>query len=173
MSRSFTSGCIADTICPRIRSQNDAAGEPVLITFFSLHAVVVSQSSYTDGLLMPRIALLRYVFLALALATVGVLVLPQAGRAQHDGEDVNVHNKTGHEVVVFLFDDDHVHLNEEGGSQIAQLKDGESAVAHVPHRKFSILLVDDEDIWHAEFHDCHSTDMTFTANNGHAKKSRD
>ena len=87
-----------------------------------------------------------------------------------DNHDLDVHNKTGHEVVVFLFQDDHVHMNEEGGVQLAHLHDGESAVAHVPNCTFSVLLVDHEDVWHAEFHDCHSTDMTFTSTTGHAKK---
>jgi hypothetical protein len=43
-------------------------------------------------------------------------------------------------------------------------------VAHVPHCTFSILLVDHQDIWHAEFHDCHSTDLVFHSDTGHAKK---
>ena len=77
----------------------------------------------------------------------------------------------GHEALVFLFQDDHVHLNEKGGVQFADLKDAESAVAHVPNCKFAIILIDHEDVWHAEFHDCHSTDMTFTKDTGHAKKA--
>ena len=89
----------------------------------------------------------------------------------HDGEELNVHNNTGHEVVVFLFQDDHVHLNETGGVQVAAIHDKGSAVAHVPHCKFSVILVDHDDIWHAEFHDCHSTDMTFTKDTNHAKRA--
>ncbi len=27
-------------------------------------------------------------------------------------------------------------------------------------------------VWHAEFHDCHSTDLTFTMETGHAKKAK-
>ncbi|MCX5743089.1 MAG: hypothetical protein NT062_11415 [Proteobacteria bacterium] len=114
---------------------------------------------------------LRNSILALALATVSAFVV--SGNAQaddkHDGEDLNVHNNTGHEVVVFLFQDDKVHLDETGGVQFAHIKTGESAVAHAPHCKFSVLLVDHEDVWHAEFHDCHSTDMTFTKDTNHAK----
>jgi len=113
---------------------------------------------------------LRNTLLALAVAAFAFAGVSYA-HDQHEGEDINVHNKTGHEVVVFLFQDDHVHLNEDGGTQIAHLQDGESAVAHVPNCKFSILLADDEDIWHAELHDCHSTDITFTATTGHAKKT--
>ena len=110
------------------------------------------------------------------LLTLSLALTTLAGRAiaddhaAHDGEDLNVHNKTGHEVVVFLFQDDSVHTNEKGGVQFAHIKDAESAVAHVPHCKFSVLLVDHDDIWHAEFHDCHSTDMTFTSTTGHGKK---
>ena len=110
--------------------------------------------------------------IALSFAAVGTLALAGivgSARAK-DGEDMNVHNKTGHEVVVFLFTDDKVHSDEKGGTQFAHLKDGESAIAKVPVCKFSILLVDHEDIWHAEFHDCTSTDMTFTKETGHGKK---
>ena len=89
----------------------------------------------------------------------------------HEGEDLNVHNHTGHEVLVFMFQDDHVHLNEHGGVQVADIKDGGSAVAHVPNCKFSVILIDHDDVWHAEFHDCHSTDMTFTKDTNHAKKA--
>jgi hypothetical protein len=109
------------------------------------------------------------VMLIVAIQATAMLV-SVAVAGTHDGEDMNVHNKTGHEVAAFLFIDDKVHLNYAGGTQFAHLKNGESAVAHAPHCKFSILLVDKEDVWHAEFHDCHSTDMTFTANTGHAKK---
>lgn len=96
-----------------------------------------------------------------ALAGLGTTAL--AG----DGEDLTVHNNTGHEVVVFLFQDAKVHLSSDGGTQFAHIKNGESAVAHVPHCNFGIVLVDHEDVWHAEFHDCHSTDYTFTKDTGH------
>lgn len=113
---------------------------------------------------------LRQSLLTLALA-VAVIALPAISRAdEHEGEEMNVHNNTGHEVVVFLFQDAAVHTNEHGGVQFAHLADGESAVAHVPHCTFSILLVDHQDVWHAEFHDCHSTDLVFHADTGHAKK---
>lgn len=74
---------------------------------------------------------LRNQLLALAVVTFAFAGVSYA--QDHEGEDLNVHNKTGHEVLVFLFPDDHVHLNEEGGTQFAHLQDGESAVAHVPH----------------------------------------
>ena len=108
-----------------------------------------------------------------ALLVAAACVVVGAGfgklRASTYQEEMNVHNKTGHEVVVFLFQDDKIHTNERGGVQFAHLHDGESAVAHVPVCKFSILLVDHDDVWHAEFHDCHSTDMTFTMTTGHGK----
>lgn len=114
---------------------------------------------------------LRRSLLSVALVAAASFVFAGAARAEgHDGEDLNVHNHTGHEVLVFMFQDDHVHLDEGGGTQFAHLKDGESAVAHVPHCTFAVILVDHDDVWHAEFHDCHSTDMTFTADTGHAKK---
>jgi len=113
---------------------------------------------------------LRQSLLTLALAA-AVIALPAISRAdEHEGEEMNVHNNTGHEVVVFLFQDADVHTNEHGGTQFAHLADGESAVAHVPHCTFSILLVDHQDIWHAEFHDCHSTDLVFHTDTGHGKK---
>ena len=114
---------------------------------------------------------LRRVILSLAFAASSALAVSGAALAEeHHGEDMNVHNHTGHEVLVFLFQDDHVHLSEAGGAQVAHLKDGESAVAHVPNCQFSIVLVDHEDVWHAEFHDCTSTDMSFTKDTGHDKK---
>ena len=113
---------------------------------------------------------IRTTLLALALTASTLAGRAFADDKAHDGEDLNVHNKTGHEVLVFLFQDDKVHLDEAGGTQFAHIKDGESAVAHVPHCKFAVLLVDHDDVWHAEFHDCHSTDMTFTKDTGHAKK---
>ena len=114
---------------------------------------------------------LRNSLLALSLAALSTLAFAGVMRAdEHEGEEMNVHNQTGHEVIVFLFQDDHVHLSEEGGIQIADLPDGESAVAHVPNCTFSILLVDHNDVWHAEFHDCHSTDLVFHTTTGHAQK---
>jgi hypothetical protein len=106
----------------------------------------------------------------LALSFLAASSLSSVALANPDGEDLNVHNKTGHEVLVFLFQDAKIHLNETGGVQFAHIKDGESAVAKVPHCTFSVVLVDHEDVWHAEFTDCHSTDLTFTKDTGHAKK---
>ncbi len=106
----------------------------------------------------------------LSLATFGLSLLGSAPAHADAGETLHIHNKTGHEVLIFLFQDDHPHLSEDGGTQVGHLKDGESGDAHVPNCKFDILLVDHEDVWHAEFHDCHSTDLTFTTETGHAKK---
>jgi hypothetical protein len=49
---------------------------------------------------------------------------------------------------------------DAGASRL--LADGGVAVAHVPVYKASVLLVDRDAIWHAEFHDAGSTDVTFT-----------
>lgn len=114
---------------------------------------------------------LRNIVLALSFLSASLSTAAIADDKHHDGEEMSVHNKTGHEALVFLFQDDHVHLDEKGGVQFAHLKDAESAVAHVPNCTFSIILVDHEDVWHAEFHDCHSTDMTFTKDTNHAKKA--
>ena len=96
--------------------------------------------------------------------------LAAGGARANDGEALNVHNHTGHPVVVFLIQDDSVHLDPDAGVQVAAMADGDSAVANVPSCQFSVLLVDEEDVWHAEFHDCHSTDFTFTNDTGHAKR---
>lgn len=86
-----------------------------------------------------------------------------------EGEELTLHNETGHPVAVYLFQDDGAHTSGEGGSdvQFGHLAVGESKTAHVPSCKFSIVLVDHEDVWHSEFHDCHSTDMVFTQDTGH------
>lgn len=110
-------------------------------------------------------------FAALTAFTVSAAVADDHHDHDHAGEELNVHNNTGHEAVIFLFQDDHVHLDEGGGTQVAAIANGKSAVAHVPNCTFSILLVDHEDVWHAEFHDCHSTELTFTKDDKrHAKK---
>lgn len=94
-----------------------------------------------------------------------------AGSARaDDGEALTVHNHTGHDVVVFMLQDDAPDLDPDDGVQVAAISDGDSAVAHVPHCHFGILLVDHEDIWHAEFHDCSSTDYTFTSDTGHSHR---
>ena len=98
-----------------------------------------------------------------------ILSIPAMGQ-NHEGEDINISNKTGHEVQVFMFQDSDVHLDESGGVQVASLKDGEISVAHVPYCVFCILLVDNADVWHAEFHDCHTTEVLFTPTTGYAKK---
>ncbi|MFI5298271.1 MAG: hypothetical protein ACHREM_09255 [Polyangiales bacterium] len=115
---------------------------------------------------------LRQKCLVLAIAALGTIGLAGFVHADtaHPGDDLNVHNSTGHDVIVILFQDDHVHLSETGGTQVASIKDGKAAVAHVPNCQFAVVLIDHEDVWHAEFHDCHSTDMTFTKDTGHAKR---
>lgn len=113
---------------------------------------------------MPVIALL---FCMIALVSIqSTQVMAQ----ENTGEDINIHNHTGHEVLVFLFMDNQVHLDESGGVQFAHLNNGESGVAHVPNCVFSFLLVDHEDIWHAEFSDCNALDVTFTPETGHTKR---
>ena len=112
----------------------------------------------------------KFTLSAFALALTAVAGFGTTALAD-DGETLHVHNKTGHEVVVFLFQDAKVHLSSDGGVQFAHIKNGESADAKVPHCNFGVVLVDHEDVWHAEFHDCHSTDMTFTKDTNHAKKA--
>lgn len=113
---------------------------------------------------------MRLRLLLLALATGVALMLSPARVRANEGEDLTVHNNTGHEVVVFLLQDDSPDLDPDDGVQVAALANGKSAVAHVPNCHFGVLLVDHEDVWHAEFHDCHSTDFTFTKDTGHSKR---
>ena len=75
------------------------------------------------------------------------------GSARADGEDMTLHNHTGHAVLVFMLQNDSPDLDPDEGVQVAAMGDGESAVAHVPNCHFEILLADHEDVWHAEFHE--------------------
>jgi hypothetical protein len=84
--------------------------------------------------------------------------------------DLEITNETGHTVVAFFFKDGVAHYNEKGGTQFGVIEDGHSAVAHAPNCNFSIMLIDHEDIWHAEFHDCDSTHYVFHKDTGHDKK---
>jgi hypothetical protein len=105
--------------------------------------------------------------------TLGALTLMSvavpAARAA-DGEDLNVINKTGRTVTAFLFTDDRVHDDESGGVQFGTLKNGQSAIAHVPTCKFAVVLIDGDDLWHWEFHDCNTPSITFTSNTGHGQR---
>ena len=118
---------------------------------------------------------------ALALGFASAVAVALAGVVQaagHEDHIMTIHNNTGHDVYVFLFLDDKVHTNETGGKapvdehgvQHGMIKNSESAEAAVPTCKFAVPLVDHEDIWHAEFHDCSSTDLEFTSDTGHGKK---
>ncbi len=104
-------------------------------------------------------------------AAFAFLGTPSAVSAAEDHE-LHIHNMTGHAVDVYVFTDDAVHHEGRGGHQEGHLEDGETGTAHVPTCKFAIVLEDGEDIWHAEFHDCHSTDLTITSSTGHEKKKK-
>jgi hypothetical protein len=110
----------------------------------------------------------KFVLLTLTLSF-GLVTLSSNVRAD-DGEALTLHNQTGHPVVMFVLQNDAPDLDPEDGVQAGEIANGGSAVAHVPHCHFGILLVDHEDVWHAEFHDCSSTDYTFTKDTGHAKR---
>ena len=105
-----------------------------------------------------------------AMAAISLNLFASSTVRAEEGEALKIHNQTGHEVAVFLFQDSHPHLSAEGGIQAAHLKAGESADAHVPSCEFSVVLMDHEDVWHSEYHDCHSTDLTFTKDRGHETK---
>lgn len=114
---------------------------------------------------MTKASAIRNALFALFLAA---LFSPAAMAAA--GEDLKVINKTGRTVVAFLFQDDHPNLDPDEGVQFGVLKNGESAIAHVPNCTFEILLVDKEDVWHWELHDCKSPSITFTSTTGAGKR---
>ena len=107
---------------------------------------------------------------AFVLALVVGCGLTANGARANDGEEMTLHNHTGHPVVIFVLQNDSPDLDPDDGVQGAAMADGESAVAHVPNCHFEILLVDNDDVWHAEFHDCSSTDYTFSSDTGHAHR---
>jgi|SRR6185369_4310688 len=110
----------------------------------------------------------RTLAIALSLTTLA-LVMPLRGLHANEGEEMTVKNETGHTVTAYLFTDDQEHDGDAGGVQFATLENHQSAVAHVPTCKFSIVLEDHADVWHAEFHDCHSNTITFTSTTGHTQ----
>ncbi|HLY54526.1 MAG TPA: hypothetical protein VKS60_03145 [Stellaceae bacterium] len=114
---------------------------------------------------------MKYFCVALAAIAGGFLLGSAALAGEDDGESLTVHNNTGHHVVVFLLQSAGDDLDPDDGVQVASIGNGESAVAHAPSCHFEILLVDQDDVWHASMHDCHSTDLTFTANTGHSHRT--
>lgn len=120
---------------------------------------------------LPALAVLITVFALITIPTTLLVLSPTTLMAQ-DGDDINVHNNTGHRVDVFLFMDDQVHTDVNGGVQFSSLNNGESAVAHVTGCKFSIVLVDGQDVWHGEYHDCNTLDFVFTPETGHTIKGQ-
>jgi hypothetical protein len=107
---------------------------------------------------------------ALFLALVLGCGLTMGSARANDGEELTLHNHTGHAVVIFMLQNDSPDLDPDEGVQVGAIEDGGSSVAHVPNCHFEILLVDHEDVWHAEFHDCTSTDYTFSSDTGHAHR---
>ncbi len=99
---------------------------------------------------------------ALLGMAVAACILSFAGHALADGENMNLHNKTGQTVAVFLFNDTNVHLSETGGVSQGTLANGASVVVHTTSCAFSILVINRTVGWHFEFHDCKSTDLTVT-----------
>jgi hypothetical protein len=91
--------------------------------------------------------------------------------ADSTGQVLQIHNQTGHKVAVFLFADGKIHTNANGGVQIATLENGGSFNANIKANPFSIMLEDQTDVWHVEFHDRVATDITFTKDTGHERKN--
>jgi hypothetical protein len=79
---------------------------------------------------------------------------------------LTIHNATGTDVDVAVFEDDSPnHRDSKGGISAGHIKDGESASATVKTCKFAIVLKHGDDIYHGEFHDCKVTDITITNKN--------
>ena len=104
-----------------------------------------------------------------ALFFVCTLMFGSSAMAQDStGGNVNVHNKIGREIDVFLFVDPYMHIYPDGGTQVAHIKDGESAVVHVSNCDFfSLLFVEEGNVWFAKFNDCvpdftATTDISFS-----------
>jgi hypothetical protein len=81
------------------------------------------------------------------------------------GADLHIHNKTGVDVELYIFEDDKVHRAKSGGVHAGDLHDGETGTAHVKACHFAVVLFHGSDAYHAEFHDCTITDITITASN--------
>jgi hypothetical protein len=81
------------------------------------------------------------------------------------GADLHIHNHTGTNVELYIFEDDKVHRDRSGGNHSGDLKDGETGTAHVKACHFAVVLFHEKDAYHAEFHDCSITDITITAAN--------
>jgi hypothetical protein len=98
------------------------------------------------------------------IAGAAALVLPTR-TAHADGADLTIHNETGTDVDIIIFDgDDSVHKDGKGGKAVGgHLKNKESGTAKVKFCKFSIVLVHGNDAWHKEFHDCKVTDITISS----------
>ncbi|APR86162.1 Hypothetical protein A7982_11511 [Minicystis rosea] len=102
---------------------------------------------------------------ATLIAGAGAFFFSSAPAKASEGADLHIHNKTGTSVEVYIFEDDKVHKDRSGGLHSGDLKDGETGTAHVKACKFSIVLFHEKDAYHAEFHDCHITDITITGSN--------
>jgi hypothetical protein len=109
---------------------------------------------------MTKIALLPFVLAALAAPA-----LTSSPAAAASGADLHIHNKTGTDVELYIFEDDRVHRDRAGGIHAGDLHDGDTATAHVKACKFAIVMFHGSDAYHAEFHDCSITDITITASN--------
>ncbi len=104
-------------------------------------------------------------FVASLAAGIGALLLSSAPAAAGTGADLKIHNETGTNVEVYIFEDASVHKDKANGLHSGDLKNHETGVAHVKACKFSIVLFHDKDAYHKEFTDCSITDITITASN--------
>jgi len=81
------------------------------------------------------------------------------------GADLHIHNKTGSDVELYIFEDEAVHKTRAGGLHAGDIKNGETGTAHVKACHFAIVLFHGNDAFHGEFKDCSITDITISASN--------
>jgi hypothetical protein len=104
-------------------------------------------------------------WLVLVLAFSAVLAF-----AASTAQVLQISNRTGHKVLVFLFSDGQIHTNPNGGVQIASLANGADFNATINANPFALMLLDGSDVWHAEFHDRTAKTIVFTKDTGHATR---
>jgi hypothetical protein len=100
-----------------------------------------------------------------AAADTTVVVAGSSSATQNAGADLHIHNHTGSDVEVYVFEDEKVHKSRAGGVHSGDLKNGETGTAHVKACHFSVVLFHGDDAYHSEFKDCSITDINITAAN--------
>ena len=95
-------------------------------------------------------------------ATLGA-ILSTTSPAHAGNSHLTIHNSTGTDVDVVIFEDGKVHRNpKDAGVHAGHIKDGESATGDVKTCKFAVVLFHDKDVYAHVFTDCTVTDITIS-----------